>query len=81
MLNVAAAFQIVRDTDGPERMIAFCRLDARIPRPSAHHVPSIDARHGPLGQLARPADDRVTFQKYQNYFGFRRKNILLGARG
>ena len=23
----------------------------------------------------------VTFQKYQNYFGFRRKNILLGARG
>jgi hypothetical protein len=37
-------------------MIAYCRLDARIPRPSAHHVPCIDARHGPLGQLARPAD-------------------------
>jgi hypothetical protein len=37
-------------------MIAYCRLDARIPRPSAHHVPCIDARHGPLGQLSRPAD-------------------------
>src|SRR5580700_10270179 len=31
-VNVAAAFQIVRDTDGPERMIAYGRLDARIPR-------------------------------------------------
>jgi hypothetical protein len=57
-VNVAAAFQIIRDTDGPERMIAYCRLDARIPGPSAHHVPCIDARHGPLGQLARPADGR-----------------------
>jgi hypothetical protein len=34
-VNVSAAFQIIRDTDGPERMIAYCRLDARIPRPSA----------------------------------------------
>ena len=39
-------------------MIAYGSLDARIPRPSAHHVPCIDARHGPLGQLARPADGR-----------------------
>ena len=55
-VNVSAAFQIVRDADGPERMIAYGRLDARIPRPSAHHVPCIDAGHRPLGQLARPAD-------------------------
>ena len=58
-VNVAAAFQIVRDANGPERMIAYGRLDARIPRPSAHHVPCIDARHGPLGELARPADGRA----------------------
>ena len=40
-------------------MIAYGRLDARIPRQPAHHVPRINARHGPLGQLARPADCRA----------------------
>src|SRR5277367_3866618 len=49
MLMSPPRFQIVCYADGPERIIAYSRLDARIPRPPAHHVPSIDARHGPLG--------------------------------
>jgi CheY-like chemotaxis protein len=73
--NVAAVFHVVGDADGAERMIAYRQTHPGIHRTPAHHVPGIDARHGPVGELSRSADSRAEQRVFLVVGNGRRRDV------